>query len=347
VKKIGSVEWLRGVASFGVTEMHMFCALNFFATTDVFFQKYIFPLSIVGRLGVQVFFVISGFVIPYSMWANRYTLKQWGNFIARRLIRLEPPYVASIVLVLFTTFVVSVVTGKTGFSVDWQAVLLHLGYINVFFGKPWLCGVYWTLAIEFQYYLLIAVLYPLLVLTHSYLNAAVTVLLAVASYFISIYVNDNFIFYHFPIFIVGIITFQKTIGRIAGWQYWLQLAGLLSFVFVQSSKGVAVAVGGAALAILYNLELKWKPLYFLGKISYSLYLIHWIVGVELVRNLALYFYPNMGQPQKIVVAILGIALSVLASVLFYNVIEKQSISWGKMLKSKPVNNEQPSRQNIL
>ena len=53
-----------------------------------------------GFLGVDIFFVISGFVIPLSLHGRSYTLRQFPAFMVRRLVRLEPPYIASIVLAI-------------------------------------------------------------------------------------------------------------------------------------------------------------------------------------------------------------------------------------------------------
>jgi peptidoglycan/LPS O-acetylase OafA/YrhL len=332
MKKNVSVEWLRGLASFGVCEMHMFCVLDFFPKSDLFFHQFIFPLSIAGRLGVPVFFVISGFIIPYSMWSNKYTLKDVGSFILRRLTRLEPPYILSIILVLATIFGVSKIIGRTNAAIEWQSVLLHLGYINVFFNKPWLCGVYWTLAIEFQYYILIAFVFPLVAHRNLYIRmTAVWVLVAICQ-LLSRHIPDNFIFQHFSIFIVGILTFQRNVSILTTWQYVVQLLVALAIVFIDHGKGYAISVGLAAMVIQINWDIRFKPLYFLGKVSYSLYLIHWIIGIELVRTLALYYVPEAGMTTKIGIALTGIMASVGFSVLFYNFIEKRSIRWGKMLK---------------
>jgi len=49
-----------------------------------------------GADGVYIFFVITGCVIPLSMLNGNYTMKRIHRFIARRWLRVELPYVASI-----------------------------------------------------------------------------------------------------------------------------------------------------------------------------------------------------------------------------------------------------------
>lgn len=59
-----------------------------------------------GWLGVEAFFVVSGFIIPYSIKCSYpgYTLRDYPGFLARRMIRLEPPYIISILMVVGLTF---------------------------------------------------------------------------------------------------------------------------------------------------------------------------------------------------------------------------------------------------
>ena len=47
-----------------------------------------------GYLGVHIFFVISGFVIPWSLYRAAYVLRDYPRFLLKRNVRLYPPYVA-------------------------------------------------------------------------------------------------------------------------------------------------------------------------------------------------------------------------------------------------------------
>lgn len=62
-----------------------------------------------GWLGVELFFVISGFVIPYSLAgsARPFRISDFPAFLFRRIVRLEPPYLASIALTIVLNYMSS------------------------------------------------------------------------------------------------------------------------------------------------------------------------------------------------------------------------------------------------
>src|SRR5689334_14543570 len=91
--RISTVDSLRGIASLAVCWFHLTNGNPSFLTGG--------PLKSSGTygwLGVEMFFVISGFVIPYSLHKAGYDLKSFGTFVAKRIIRLDPPYLVSIVI---------------------------------------------------------------------------------------------------------------------------------------------------------------------------------------------------------------------------------------------------------
>ncbi len=113
-----------------------------------------------GFIGVQIFFVLSGFVIAYS--AQQATAV---SFLKGRITRLYPAaWICSTVTVL-----VILLTGQFHMQLAGVPVSTHFlrGWIDMLllypFG-PWIDGVYWTLGIEFGFYVVIY----LLLLTRSY-----------------------------------------------------------------------------------------------------------------------------------------------------------------------------------
>ncbi|MFH8258024.1 acyltransferase family protein [Streptomyces roseolus] len=102
-----------------------------------------------GYLGVQLFFVISGFVICMSAWGR--PLKA---FFVSRVIRLYPAYWFAVVA---TTVTLAVVPGERQ-RLPWYDVLTNLTMLQEPLGVRPVDAVYWTLFAELRFYLLFAVL---------------------------------------------------------------------------------------------------------------------------------------------------------------------------------------------
>jgi peptidoglycan/LPS O-acetylase OafA/YrhL len=316
--------------------MHLFNATGYFDANDTFFNTYLSPLTMIGRVGVPVFFVISGFIIPYSMWANKYDFPgSWANFMLRRITRIEPPYVLSIFVTL-AVFVVSASLVGNSFSVDWLNVLGHIGYVNIFNlvdDKGWILGVYWTLAVEFQYYLVISLLFPLLFLGDIRKNIVSIVLLLFVSIPIAKWINDEgFIFRHIPLFLAGILTFKFSIKRIQLSTYLPLILVVLAAIYYEFGVLYTLSSIFTCVMIVLNIDIKFKFMYFLGTISYSLYLMHWTFGVEIFQKSTQYFFPNADNNLKLVLVFFSVLFSIGLSYLYYIIIEKPAIKWAKALK---------------
>jgi peptidoglycan/LPS O-acetylase OafA/YrhL len=152
-----SVQLLRGVAALTVMIFHTIGGDRPYLPKDNAVRM-VFEY---GWMGVEIFFIISGFIIPYSMYKNDYHLKDFKIFFMKRIVRIEPPYIVSIVFALILGWSNTWTTWYMGheYKIDWWNVLGHIGYVNVLTGKPWLNVAYWTLAIEFEYYLLLSLMF--------------------------------------------------------------------------------------------------------------------------------------------------------------------------------------------
>ena len=81
------------------------------------------------------------------------------KFLLKRLLRLEPPYMFSILLaiIVITLRIILLKINDVNFSLT--QIFLHVGYLIPFFEDyKWINQVYWTLAIEFQYYFFLLLL---------------------------------------------------------------------------------------------------------------------------------------------------------------------------------------------
>ncbi|CAI0924036.1 acyltransferase family protein [Serratia liquefaciens] len=99
-----------------------------------------------GYLGVELFFMISGYVIFYSA-KNRSAAK----FATSRVIRLYPAYWFAI---LFTSLFAFFLGGKS-MSVNIKEILINLTMLQSLIGVDNVDGVYWTLIFELKFYLFI------------------------------------------------------------------------------------------------------------------------------------------------------------------------------------------------
>jgi peptidoglycan/LPS O-acetylase OafA/YrhL len=299
---IPQVDYIRAVASLSVALFHL--------------GGKALPILNYGWLGVQMFFLLSGFIICWSI-PDDYNLKMAKTFLAKRLIRIEPPYILSIALLLIVhSFVIP------GFRPDWQNVAFHFAYLNSFFDKPYLNPVYWTLGIEFQFYLLIAFIFPLIIKKYG-----VLVILGLSVIPLLINVPAIRLSGFFPGFAIGICYYlikkqsfdYKLIAT-------LVTLILLSFI-IQGWLPTAAAL--VALCILMLPLRANKIVKFFSKISFSLYLTHDIIGSSYVVKIGSLLPKTV--PMKGFEFLSGILISIGFAYLFYRLIEKPFFQLSKQI----------------
>lgn len=324
-KYLPSVTLIRGLAALAVCLFHFTKGFvsNINSISEVFMPY--------AWVGVEVFFVISGFVIPYALLGLPFKGKHYGGYLLKRLVRIEPAYLSSILLIIGLNYVSSLFTIYQGqpFTVSGHNVLLHLGYLVEFFDGTWMNPVYWTLAIEFQYYLVIGFLLILWNRNNTYL----TIVTLVVFFALSFIPQDTVRFFrHTDIFTIGIVgAFYKKeyINKI----YFLLLVTLIGIViYIHHSYVITILSMGAILGIAFwNNVRGFNWLVFFGNISYSLYLLHVPIGGRVI-NISRRFV--LGTSGKFLVIFIAMVVSVIAAYLFYLFIEKPSHRLSRKLKLK-------------
>jgi peptidoglycan/LPS O-acetylase OafA/YrhL len=315
--KLQSVEILRGLAALAVTWFHL--------TMGHYSQSWVGATGSYGWLGVEVFFVISGFVIPFSLYSSQYQTRSYGRFLLRRLVRLEPPYLASIVLVILLGFASSLAPGFQGDSPAYSVpqVLSHLLYLIPFTDYSWLNVVYWTLAYEFAFYLISGLTFVVLWRAHL----AFTILFALAIFAMigaTTHHWDTKIF----LFLMGISCCRMHVGRDPLSIFLACLAGTSALMIYLGDWQSALAGSATALAIPYARFPKWRPLLWLGAISYSLYLTHVPIGGRVV-NLGKRFIE--GEWSQLALSLVALAVSLLCAWVFFKVVESPAQRASKMV----------------
>jgi peptidoglycan/LPS O-acetylase OafA/YrhL len=152
--RVAALDGLRLLAALAVAVYHLTVAWR---VDGVHPPAYFLPtashVTVYGFLGVELFFLISGFVIAMSGWG-----RPLGAFFASRVSRLYPAYWAGIVLTTLVVLALPVTGGVPVTGLPGPAgTLANLTMLQEPLGVPAVDTVYWTLFIELRFYLLFAV----------------------------------------------------------------------------------------------------------------------------------------------------------------------------------------------
>jgi len=305
-----------------------------------------------GRGGVAVFFVLSGFVIAHSVADKPVDLRFIGRFALRRSVRLDPPYWVSIfIAVSFLAYrgIVSNVETHPG----WASIVLHILYLQELAGAEEIQVVYWTLTYEIQFYIVYVFAFWAFAEGKArggsyWRNAIVIVLLLLATAFIgalspSEWVPQGFFPNYWFAFAAGVLSY---FGGNKKSDFALALAVLLACAMLSSAGETKevfnspAAITCLALTFLGRAR-KLNSIFCgsvfqeLGRISYSLYLIHipaLIIGISVGTKL---FEPTTWG--RIGTFVLAIGSALVFSSIFWWVVERPSHNLAKNIRrSRPV-----------
>ncbi len=310
--RIPLVDHLRGLAAISVTWFHM--------TNG--HEGWVRQSGSMGWLGVEAFFVISGFVIPLSLANARtaYRLSSFPAFVAQRFVRLEPPYLASIAIVIILNAVAASTPLFRGPPPAFEPLQIgaHLLYLVPLTNFEWVQPVYWTLAFEFVFYLTIGVLFPFVGAASQKWRAR-----ALAAGLIAL-IASGAISYLLALFVMGGVVFRRLCGQDGlVWTLCLIVASVTAMA-IRGSWEASLIGAFTSLAILFHRSIPTvggklgAVLTGLGSISYSLYLVHVPIGgkiVNLGRRL------TEGDLAELALSLAGLGVSVLAAILFWRLIE--------------------------
>jgi peptidoglycan/LPS O-acetylase OafA/YrhL len=301
--KVASLDTLRGLSALAVCWFH-------FSGNSLIGAGPIRASGAYGWLGVDVFFVISGFVIPLALMKERYSLSNYRTFLLKRLTRLYPPYLASVAVGFALLGIYSIYKGQPLVNPDANDLLLHLGLLNDLFGRPWINNAYWSLAIEVQFYLMVGLFFPLLFSNEPwrrYVGYAAFVLPVI------VLPSSIFLFHYSFLFLMGILRIQYSSGLLGRFEY-LTLLVVCSFGILLVAGLVVLGAALFTVGAITFLKRRIPLLDNLGRISYSFYLLHGSLG-SLVLFILLRFTMVSGELEKL----LAVLLSVFASACFATV----------------------------
>lgn len=346
-KRIYTIDLLRFIASISVVLYHLFfrgwAADNM---SDVSFENigYVFRY---GYLGVDLFFILSGFVISHSI-----DNKSISGFVISRISRLYPIYWLSVTITCF----VSIAIGDSRFSVDLYQYLMNLTMFHNYANVESIDGVYWTLFVEMKFYILIGIFLILNKIKETTLDSGVIIwtLFSLLYYFFDDYilfrVLNVFLFFDYaPLFIAGIV-YSQIYRKGSCFKYYtiLFVSLLLSinhsvykgdvldnhFNFPFSSIIISFIIFSFYLIMFMvstnRLNLFNSARYIqLGMLTYPLYLIHQNIGFIALNNL-------QDHLNKYILVSLVLIMLIFASYLMSKFYEPRVSKFIKILLKKKI-----------
>jgi peptidoglycan/LPS O-acetylase OafA/YrhL len=352
------LEIARGIAALWV----------FFFHTKAYFinsSEFIYNIATYGHLGVPMFFVISGFVITYSAESTLKANKTPISFLKKRFLRIYPVFWISIFVVIIIPYFIEFISMfKSGsfqspenllFKYDFSEWVNFVLLTKVFFAESSnlqsefnvINSVYWTIAIEFQFYLIIFI--SMYAKSYYKLVVAIVSALAIINMFNPFDMNYGLFIHYWPSFSIGILLayiFKSGYDFSNISSHYIKAAALLLISLVVSlimiftdeefSSLAFAFIFGAILWCISPFEAMLKRVksrsqsigyYFLesftalGAMSYSVYLLHG----------KLYMLPSMFvrqvlEPNTVLYGLVTIFLTLLICYPFYVFVERPFMS---------------------
>jgi len=301
-QRIKYLDGLRGVAILLVILFHAYARWTALVPYgELYSEIFIFKF---GWLGVQSFFMISGYVILMTLENS----KDRKDFLYRRWIRLFPAMLASSFIIFITSyFFVERPNGQP----NWQSLLPGLTFIEpgwwaLALGHPIVSleGAFWSLFVEFKFYIFCSIIY-----FWSGRNALMWALIGAFLLFVLTKIADNY--FGFGVTKIFVKICENLSFQYFGWFF----SGAAFYIYMQKKTaamlGIALSASFAASVVTANSDwsqfiaacivalifpvsqnfsviqslLGNKFIQFFGVVSYPLYLIHENMMVSIIIKL--------------------------------------------------------------
>ena len=347
------IDGLRAVAALVVILPHAWVLFDQPARQSGRVDSIVFFVRLRGTLGVQVFFVLSGFVIAYSLRSARVTGQYLARFAVRRSIRLDPAYWVGIAVSCGVVWLQARVARDGAMVPTVGQVLTTAVYLQQILGcNDAVNHTYWTLCIEVQLYLAycaaIGLAQAVRVPYRWLLPVAFVVSLA---WPLGVWPSPRGLF------------LPHACGFLAGATAWWAVGGGLP-------PWVATAAGGLGLAaaarhgdvIIYTVVvtagllvvagrsgglyrwLNYRPLQAIGRASYGLYLLHnpiiWLARMGQLRM----GWTGLGSSVAILAGVC--VASVAAAGVLHVTVERPCLRWGRRLRDPRRGGPEPADVDV-
>jgi peptidoglycan/LPS O-acetylase OafA/YrhL len=347
------IDALRGLAALWVAGFHFYGGLTTYFAPGPFAEPF-HSFLLHGNCGVEIFFVISGFVIAYTIREVRITPAYLGNFVLRRSVRLEPPYWATIVLAVGLQYLAHRLHPERSATLpSWTQILAHVVYLQDLLNQGDIVDVFWTLCMEVQFYLSFLLLIGLIpglarwfhLRELGRMRVGVFVLGALAAWSLAVQgefiasPHRGFMIKFWYLFQLGVLAWWTLSGVAKPRHFAIYVVVLLLLLArrfsVESLIGILTGVSLVVVGRLNRLDrwLSGPVMQYFGRISYSLYLVHAVVGTVFTYFLAQRVSASTSGLVPALALFAGAyAASVATAHLLYRWVEKPSVQLSRRLK---------------
>ena len=321
------VQAMRGVAALAVVCGHAVIARPDSGTRSIAEAAHTILAS-----GVDIFFVISGFIIASTAASQSSAL----NFAFRRGIRIYPMYWLVLAAAFVSSYWIALTPG--------DRPALDLGDIFAWDYPNWYIPPGWSIAFEMHFYAAVALilaisprhLFPLL-----FAALGLAVVAIVFNLPLGIYSHPLVLEFGAGVVIAYLVRMKGTLPRLpyiatisaalftAGW-YWIFVHGSSHAQFARVPTyglGAAFIIYAVVSAEFHGASFS-RILQWLGSISYSLYISHYLL-IRWIAN-----FPELWQISTVGVIVTSILLSIGVAAILHLLVEAPARQWGRKLVAR-------------
>lgn len=355
-KKYEYIDSLRGIAILLVILVHI-PFIEGMAPAQSYLPDVVLKFIGNGHLGVQLFFVVSAFTLMLSHRKRQYEDHANRNFFIRRFFRIAPMYYLAIIYFTFSSYI-----GFDLGNINWENIPKKELFTNIFFINgffPEYIHRYvpggWSITVEFTFYAVFPFLFSKIKDMDTAVKFTLTTLLFSTVFCLALAGTsadyNNFLGLNFitqlPVFSLGMLAFfivtnKYKLDNIKGSSLSYLAITLLIYCYVAINYDFLYSVVFFLLLVILTKKaypfFSNKILARIGKVSFSLYLMHfvmmtffnrggWLKWVEIDSTLSAYLY-------FILAYVFLFVISYAASVLTHKFIEIPGQNLGKKLIQK-------------
>lgn len=294
-------------------------------------------VSRLGHLGVNLFFIISGFVIIASA-ANKQAL----DFLTARIVRLYPAFWAGVLLsaIFLLGFGYPIDARAPDHIITIKQILYNLTMFSGYMGDDYIDIVYWSLQVEIKFYFLVLILIMLRQINNIEFGLWIWLALSIVLFHVP---QDNLvlkilksasIFPYSPYFIAGVMffiirqdrfNFQRLLLLIICCYLAVLQAEIQAKLYIHNATSTQILYSQIMVVCFFvlfavlsagRLQIKKSNIiFYLGALTYPMYLIHNMIGKVTYDFVVGYMSKYLALP---FVIILMAGVSILIVILIEN-----------------------------